>query len=132
VSSVRQIKTAEVAYYTNFPTVGYAKVLTELGGANPCTPVPATGCLLDDVLANAGPGSAGKNGYVFAATGISSGGAPINGDFVVGAAPVSALNTGNRNFCATADGTLRFQPSSSGSAPVTTVGACLAFPSVVQ
>jgi type IV pilus assembly protein PilA len=132
VSSVRQIKVAEVAYYTNFPTVGYANAMTNLGGLDPCTPTPAAGCVLDDFLAHAGPGSAGKSGYIFGATGISSGGGGINADFVVAAAPVSARQTGDRNFCATSDGALRSQPGSTGSVPVTTTAACVAFPSIVQ
>jgi type IV pilus assembly protein PilA len=132
VSSVRQIKTAEVAYYSAYPSVGYAAALTNLGGPDPCTPKPVTACLLDDFLANSGPGSTGKSGYFFAATGIAPGGGVLNSEFVVGGAPVSAGQTGNRNFCAISDGVLRFQPGSPGSMPVTAVATCVAFPSIVQ
>src|SRR5216110_3398695 len=50
VSAVRTINTAEVTYSTSFPTTGYAAALANLGGATPCVPAIATGCLLDSVL----------------------------------------------------------------------------------
>ena len=41
--------------------------LLALGGASPCTPAPATGCLIDNNLATNGtPGGTGKSGYMFA------------------------------------------------------------------
>ena len=131
VSSVRQIKTAEVAYYSAYPSVGYAVALTNLGGIEPCAPTSAAACLLDNFLANAAPGSTGKSGYFFAATGVAPGGGVLNSEFVVGGSPVASQQTGSRDFCSTSDGVLRFQ-SSAGAPPATTVAVCTAFPSVVQ
>jgi type IV pilus assembly protein PilA len=130
VSSVRQIKTAEIAYFNSYPAVGYAATLVNLGCAGPCPnpPTAAQSGMLDDALALSGPGSSGKSGYVFAATGIAVGGA-LNSDFVAAGSPM-APRSGNRDFCATADAALRFQPSAAG-APVTTVGACRAFPGII-
>lgn len=129
VSSVRQIKTAEVSYYTSYPTVGYAATLADLGGTSCSPPNSTSACLLNDVLANAVPGSTGKSGYFFNATGIANKG--LYGDFVAGAAPVSVHSSGDRDFCATGDGALRFQPAGGGP-PVTTIAGCNIFPSLLQ
>src|SRR6266850_755440 len=48
VGSLRTINTAEVTYSTTYGT-GFAP-LANLGGADPCTAVAATACLLDSVL----------------------------------------------------------------------------------
>src|SRR6201997_294816 len=62
-ASERTIITGEIGYAAAYPTVGYAP-LAILGGAVPCTPLPATGCLIDDNLASNGtPAGAGKSGY---------------------------------------------------------------------
>jgi type IV pilus assembly protein PilA len=127
VGSVRAIKTAEYAYYSTYPTVGYSNTLVELGGANPCVPAPATSCIIDNFLAQSGVGSFGKSGYVFTATGIATGGSAINNAFVAAAAPVTYSKSGNRLFCSTDDGVLRTDPGSA-SPPVTTTAACLAYP----
>src|ERR1700737_3380164 len=64
VSSLRSINTAEVAYFTTYLSQGYSADLISLGGAAPCTASATSACLLDNVLANAGPGT-GKTGYFF-------------------------------------------------------------------
>jgi prepilin-type N-terminal cleavage/methylation domain-containing protein len=121
VSAVRTINTAEVTYSTSFPTTGYAGTLPNLGGATPCVPAIATGCLLDSVL------SAGnKSGYVFAAVGANAVNG-VNTTYTAGASPVTFNQSGVRNFCSNEDGVLRFDPGAAGSAPVTTTAACQAF-----
>ncbi len=121
VSSVRTINTAEVTYSTGYPTKGYADALVNLGGAAPCTPAIATGCLIDSVL-----GAGNKSGYNFAAVGANAVNG-INTTYTAGAAPVTFNQSGVRNFCANEDGVLRFQAGAAGSAPVTTTAACNAF-----
>jgi type IV pilus assembly protein PilA len=127
VGSIREIKVAEFAYYTSYPTVGFAAALGDLGGTSPCTPSSATGCLLDNFLATATPGGTGKSGYYFLATGVNSGGT-LNSAFSIGGAPIEYRRTGNRNFCSTNDGVLRSQPGSAGTLPVSDVPSCQAFP----
>jgi type IV pilus assembly protein PilA len=129
VSSIRQIKTAEVSYYTSYPNVGYATALADLGGTTCNPPNAASACLLDTVVSAAIPGSTGKSGYYLNATGISNKG--LNSDFVAGAAPVAPETSGDRDFCSTSDAVLRFQPAT-GAPPATTVAGCVAFPSVLQ
>jgi type IV pilus assembly protein PilA len=125
-SCLRTIKTAEYAYYSAYSTVGYAVQLADLGGASPCTASPITACLIDTSLSTAIVGTTGKNGFVFAATGIN-GGSATNGDFVAAAAPVTVNQTGVKNFCSTSDGILRSNPGIGGN-PETTVPGCLAYP----
>jgi type IV pilus assembly protein PilA len=128
VGSVRTMTTAEAAYYTAYPTVGYSTTITQLGGATPCTPSSTTSCLIDNALATSTPGSSGKSGYVFQATGLTTGGASYFDAYVLGAAPVTVHATGNHDYCSANDGVLRSQMASSGDTPVTVLATCLAFP----
>ena len=65
VGSLRTLNTAEVAYSTTYPSVGFTG-LTALGGAAPCTAAVSTAsCLVDNVLA-AAPFT--KSGYTFTVT----------------------------------------------------------------
>jgi prepilin-type N-terminal cleavage/methylation domain-containing protein len=125
VRSVREIKTAEVAYFNAFPAVGYAVKLSDLGcgGACPTPPTPSQSGYLDDSLA-----AGNKSGYNFAATGIAVG--ALNLNFVAAAAPVAAGVSGNRDFCSTAEAVLLHEPAL-GNPPVITIAACSAFPSVL-
>jgi prepilin-type N-terminal cleavage/methylation domain-containing protein len=127
VASIQAIKTAEITYYNTYPTVGYAVKLGDMGGASPCVPSSASGCLLDSLLSTATPGSLGKSGYVFLATGVTTGGATTNTAFVAGTSPIYFGQTGRRDFCSTDDGVLRQQQASSGDTPVNTTAACVAF-----
>ena len=107
-ASERSIVTAEIAYYSSFPTLGYPAAMTTLGGAlgATCTPSTATACLLDAYLANNGnPAGTGKSGYKFAAAG--QGAAPST-DFLTTAVPISAT-TGSKSYCAVSDGVVRTQ-----------------------
>lgn len=125
VSSVREIKNSEMLYSNAYPTIGYAVQLQDLGGAHPCTPSSTSACIVPDPLANAGPGTQGKSGYVFSAVGSASTGS-VNDTFVVGSAPVNPGSTGSRLFCTTNDNAMRQDPGPS-STPVTTVAACIAY-----
>lgn len=124
-NSVRKIATAEVAYSTTFPTVGYASDLGALGGpASGCTPSTSASCILDSVLS-----SGTKSGYQFVAPGFAGSGG-INISFVGGSNPVTFNQTGIRNFCITNDGVLRgLTPAAAAPAP-SNVAECLAYGSV--
>ena len=126
--SLSAIKSSEIAYYTAYPTIGYAPNIGTLGGASPCTPSSATACLLDSFLSSSIPGSPGKSGYYYLATGIVTGGATSNSAFVAATAPMAVHSTGNHDYCSTNDGVLRSQMASIGDTPVTTLPACVAFP----
>jgi prepilin-type N-terminal cleavage/methylation domain-containing protein len=118
VGSLREIRTANTSYYSNYPTIGYAVQLADLGGASPCTSGPNSACLIDNTLATAAPGGPGKSGYGFAAVGLAAGG--LNADYVGGAVPVTSGSSGTRDFCNTAAVVFRYQPATGGGAE----GAC--------
>ena len=126
--SLSAIKSAEITYFTAYPNVGYAPDIASLGGAAPCTPASTSACLVDSSLSAAIPGSTGKSGFVFLATGITTPGAPINPAFVGAASPISAQHSGNHYFCTTNDGTLRSKMANTGDTPVTALATCLTFP----
>ena len=106
VGSHGAIKSAEITYTTAYPTVGFTPTTRALGGATPCTPSSTTACLLDSFLSASTPGSGGKSGYVFLATGIMTAGAINNTAFVAAAAPV--LVTFHREPRLTAPPTMAF------------------------
>ena len=119
-NSIRKIGTAEVAYSSTYPTVGYATQLSDLGGALPCSPSQASACILDNVLSGGT-----KSGYQFVAVGSAPGGAATNIAFVGGSAPLSYNVTGVRNFCMVSDGVLRYLvPGGPGTPPANTVAQC--------
>ena len=126
--SLHALQGAEITYLNTYPTVGYSTSITQLGGTSPCTPSSVTACLIDNFLASATPGSAGKSGYYYQATGVVTGGASFNTAYVVGAAPIVVNKTGNRDFCSTNDGVLRSQMGSPGDLPATVLTTCLNYP----
>src|SRR5271170_4040169 len=67
VASLRTITVAQVTYNDNYPTVGFAPALTNLGGTNCSAPDQNGACLIDSLLA-----SGTKNGYTFNSTGIGA------------------------------------------------------------
>jgi prepilin-type N-terminal cleavage/methylation domain-containing protein len=132
VSCMRTINTAQFAYNSSYPTVGYAAALADLGpataaGCGAAGPSQSNACLIDYALAQsfAGGTTGAKSGYQFGSTGITASG--INSSFVTGATPQSFNISGVRNFCATEDGVVRFNAGASGSTPVVTTAACQAF-----
>ncbi len=128
VGSIQAIKTAEYTYFSSYPTIGYATGMANLGGSGSiCVATSAAACLLDAALVSAVPGGPSKSGYVFLATGIAGGGS-INTAFVAGASPITAHQTGNRDFCSTDDGVLRSNLASTGDTPVNTLASCYGFP----
>jgi type IV pilus assembly protein PilA len=106
-ASERTIVTAEIGYFAAYPTIGYAAALTNLGGASPCVPAVATGCLIDNNLATNGtPAGSGKSGYTFLAAPIVPAGSVIPIQFYTQAVPLSN-QTGTKSICATEDGVVR-------------------------
>jgi len=122
-SSVRRVATAEVAYNSAYPTVGYSPDLASLGGpAVACAPSSSTACMIDSVLS-----SGTKGGYQVFAAGFSSSGGP-NDSFVASSAPSVFDITGVRNFCIVTDGVLRIATGTSGGVPAPDVATCTAYP----
>ena len=106
-ASERTIITAEIGYFAAYPTVGYSPDLKSLGGAVPCTPLPASGCLIDNNLAlNGTPVNSGKSGYSFVAIPNTPAGSVIPIQFDTEGVPLSA-QTGTKSFCGMEDGVVR-------------------------
>jgi type IV pilus assembly protein PilA len=82
VSSIHGINTAEMAYSTINPVIGYSALLADLG--------PAGGGYIDAVLA-----SGSKSGYTFTYT--QGAGAPSN-TYTINADPAARGVTGQRSF----------------------------------
>ena len=118
-ASEHTIIVGEVGYYGATPATGYG-TLAQLGGTSPCTPAPATGCLIDNNLATNGAGG-GKSGYNFAAT---PGGAATTGwNFYTTSIPLSNV-TGTKSYCAADDGVVRTEPAGTITA-ATSYSNCL-------
>ena len=129
-ASERTIVTGEVGYFAAYPQVGYPATLAILGGAVPCTPAVATGCLIDNTLAqNGNPAGAGKSGYLFNAQGVIPAGSILPVEFYTTAGPIGAAvsTTGTRTYCAVDDGVIRTNNPPAAAAPPTSYGACQAF-----
>jgi len=107
--SMHAIDVAEAGYFATFPGVGFPATLSTLGGADPCTPNLATGCLIDNSLAT-NNGGVGMSGYSFAAAGSASAGATNNDMFYATGTPNSGI-TGTRAYCSTDDMVIRLQPA---------------------
>jgi type IV pilus assembly protein PilA len=107
VGSLRTINTAEVTYSNNYPTVGYAAALANLGGtATVCATTTGatstTACLLDNVLAGGT-----KSGYSFTAVGAAgTGGGTVNVTYTSLATASSLGQTGQRAFCSDQSGVI--------------------------
>jgi len=103
VASLRTINTAQISYYSNYPTVGFASVLSLLSGTCTGTSVPtsAGSCMIDTTLA-----TGSKSGYSFAVAGNTSG-------YAAWANPISANQTGVNSFCSVQDAVVRKTGTSS-------------------
>ena len=119
-ASVRTIDTAEITYQGAY--AAYAPALTNLGGAAPCTPAAATGCIIDNLLATAAA-APGKSGYLFVAT-------PLVTDFVISAIPATINTTGVKGFCSTSDNVVRFVTPA--GAQIVTAAPCQALGPIGQ
>jgi type IV pilus assembly protein PilA len=106
VAGLRVIHTAAIAYSITYSNLGYPALLTNLGGASPCTATPTSACLIDDVLAHGV-----KDGYSYVWTGDGS--TPSVG-FILTGTPQVAGSSGQRMFCTDQAGTVYYDPSGAG------------------
>src|SRR5208283_3867139 len=100
VASIRTLNTAQIAYNSAYPTVGYASTLTVLGGTSCLPPSSTSACLIDTVLAGGQ-----RSGYNFTLTNVT--GTPA-GTYNAIAAPILWNYSGMRYFCSFADAVVRF------------------------
>lgn len=108
---VRTINTAELSYAATYPATGFTS-LSSLGGAQPCSPAPTSGCFIDDVLATNGGGT-GKDGYSFTIN------APSLSGYTSLANAISINGTGSRSFCSDQTGIIYYLSGANGCTPAT-------------
>jgi len=112
VDSLRTINTAEVAYSTTYPTVGFTG-LGGLGGTAPCTAATsAAACLVDQVLAPTGGGAGTKSGYTF---NVTASAAP-SVQYTSTGLPQVPGQSGQRGFCSDQSGVIRQNQAGTGCA----------------
>ena len=99
-ASLRTLNTAQIAYNSAYPTVGYASTLTVLGGTTCSPPSSSSACLIDTVLAGGQ-----RSGYSFTLTNVT--GTPA-GTYNVIAAPDTGTIRDIRYFCSFADAVMRY------------------------
>ena len=105
--SLRTINTAEVSYFTTYPTVGFTTLQSLGGGGSPCTPTTTGGCFIDNFLASNGAG-AGKDGYSFSI------GAASTTAYDSHANALNINQTGTRSFCSDQTGVIHYLAGANG------------------
>jgi len=119
VSGIRAITTAEHAYSTAYPDIGYTCSLSSLGPPPVGQSVGSTGSDILDPVISAGI----KSGYSF---GLSScTGSPIVTSYQSSAAPITVGGSGQRAFCSDSSGIIQY--SADGS-----VATCISGKLVLQ
>ncbi|HXY23641.1 MAG TPA: prepilin-type N-terminal cleavage/methylation domain-containing protein [Candidatus Acidoferrum sp.] len=102
VQSLRTIQSAETAYATTYPSVGYSSSLASLGGpgGTACTAASTQACLIDPVLA-----TGTKSGYTI--TWVGDGLTP-SVSYALNADPILRGSTGRRSFYTDFPGVIRY------------------------
>jgi prepilin-type N-terminal cleavage/methylation domain-containing protein len=110
VQSLRTIQSAETAYATTFPSVGFSATLANLGGGTGagCTATPAQACLIDNILA-----SGNKSGYVIVWTGD---GLTPSVSYNINADPSARGASGRRSFFTNYPGVIRYNDAAPATA----------------
>ncbi len=108
VSSIRAINTAQVAYNSTYPTVGYADNLTKLGAPTSGQVSSTAAGYLDWVL-GCPTQPCPKSGYLFNITNVT--GSPVVQGFSVTAVPQIPGSSGVRGFCSDQLGPIMFDPN---------------------
>jgi type IV pilus assembly protein PilA len=127
VSSIRTLNTAQAAYQSTYPIIGFSGTVAALGPAasSGCTtPASTNACLVDWVLSQATAASSTKSGYYFSdAAGTTVGGILLG--YTLDGVPGLVSQTGVRGFCSNADAVIRY--TAVGSSPSGSVAACAAY-----
>jgi type IV pilus assembly protein PilA len=107
VGSLRTITTAEIAYSSACPTIGYTAALGDLGTNGTC---PGGNNQIDPQLQ-----TGTKSGYTFTLTAATSGTSTANVLFTAEASPLGP-STGTRGFFIDQTGVVRYNQSGTASA----------------
>jgi type IV pilus assembly protein PilA len=107
VGSLRTITTAEIAYSTACPTIGFTATLADLGTNTTC---PGGNNQIDPQLQ-----TGTKSGYTFTLTATTSGTSTANVLFTASASPLGT-STGTRGFFVDQTGVIRYNESGTATA----------------
>lgn len=110
VSSIHAINTAEIAYASMFPAIGFSAALTDLGqgGGGSCPGTAAASCFIDDALA-----SGTKSGYSF--TYIQDGSSTPSLGYQIKADPVTRSVSGQRSFYSDQSNVIRYSQTATAT-----------------
>jgi len=108
VSVLRNMHNSQSVYSLQYST-GFASTLAQLGPGVPCNQTHA--CLTDELVGCAAQPCV-KGGYEFFLTTTAAGAVVTN--FTVSGTPTAWGKTGERNFCSTEEGVVRFQIGAAG------------------
>jgi type IV pilus assembly protein PilA len=100
VASIRTLNTAQISYYSAYPTVGYAATLGALAGTSCAPPSSSGACLIDTALAGGV-----RSGYAFTLSNVT--GTP-NSTYNFVASPTLWNYSGIRYFCSYSDAVVRY------------------------
>ena len=106
VGALRTLTTAEIAYSTACPTLGFTNVLNDLGTAATC---PGGNNQIDPALQ-----TGAKSGYLFTLTASTSGGSTANVLFTANADP-QGPSSGTRHFFVDQTGVIRYNQSAAAT-----------------
>ena len=121
VAVLRNIHNSQAVYIVEYTSsVGYANSLIKLGPGNPCSKDSA--CLTDQLVGCQAEPCA-KSGYLYFMT--STRAAEPFGDYTATATPITWGSTGQKNFCTTEDGVIRFQRPANASVPAVIHPICI-------
>ena len=118
VSNMRSINTAETAYASEFPSVGYSNSLTDLGGTvgqTTAAPTSTQANLVDESLANSG--TTAKQGYIFLYT--AGTGTPVTTYTMTG---TPQGNTATRYFFTDQTSEIRYADGGTATATSSLIG----------
>jgi prepilin-type N-terminal cleavage/methylation domain-containing protein len=110
VSSIHAINTAQIAYSTLVPTIGFAPDLVSLGdgGTTPCPGTSGASCYLDSTLA-----SGTKAGYTFTYTQDTSNTPSVH--YTVLADPMTRGVTGQRSYYSSESNVTRYNTTATAT-----------------
>ena len=121
VSVVRNTHNSQAVYVLQYPSLGYATSLAQLGPGNPCDPTHAC---LTDMLVGCLTEPCVKGGYLYYLK--STAAAAPAGDYTITGTPIIWASTGQRNLCSIEDGVIKVQIGASASLTgATTHATCI-------
>jgi type IV pilus assembly protein PilA len=109
-ASIHAVNTAELSYFTSFPSIGYSAILGDLGdgGGGTCPATATAACYIDSALA-----SGTKSGYLFTYT-VDNSTTPSQ-HYTLHVDPVTRGVSGQRSFYSSEGNVTRYSTTAAAS-----------------